>query len=304
MLYLFIAVGLVFLAWLATAAFRGHDHTSPSWLTLKEQRATTLAALQAFLDSRPSKPENAENPLPVATHCGHSRCEEFYAALQRTTTAQALAIAEEAMTTESDSADARLLLSHALLVSADLEAAGAQHESAIKLGAKGGLATYLSARIEIAEYLQSAAEGSKASANSLLMPIELLALELHDRLAESGDVSALWLPGQGGEVSKEDAREFMFAHFTGYYRLAQTMIESLRTEPYADGIYLLGRLSLKCGFSSEGTALLLSIEEFMAESYQHKAYLRDMALLRGERQVATEASTSDGRKIIKLKVLN
>lgn len=300
MLYFILAVSVIFLVWVSTLAIRNVPaKENQSWLNLSKQRATTLKALEAFIDA-----DRDAAPTACAPPCDHPGAEEVYQALCEGNAKQALELAEGAMASDAKSAEARLLLSLALVGNRDLSAAGAQLESARTMGARGAFADYLESRIEIEQYLQNAADSSKGSSKSLLMPIELLALELHVRLGDSGDASALWLPGEGGEVSKEDAREFVIAHFSGYYRLIQTMIECLRSEDFADGLYLLARLVLKSGFSEEGAGLLLPLEEVMAGSEQHKAYQRDMGLLRGEREVATESSTDDGRKVIKLNVLN
>jgi hypothetical protein len=300
MIYLVIAVTVIFLLWISTLAIRStQGNENQSWRNLGRERGKTLSLLQDFIDG-----ERAEVPAVCAPPCDHPDAAKVYSALQKQAPKEALALAEEAMASDATGADARLLLSLVLLGQGDFDAAAAQLQSARKMGAGGAFADYLDSRIELEGYLRNAADGGKGSNNTLLMPIELLALELHVRLGDSGDATALWLPGQGGEISKEEAREFVIAHFTGYYRLIRTILESLHGEESADGIYLLARLALKCGFSEEGAALLSPLEEVMAGSEQHKAYQRDMGLLRGERQVASEASTDDGRKVIKLKVLN
>ncbi len=101
------------------------------------------------------------------------------------------------MVTHRDNPEARLLLAAALLAQGDVSAAAAQVVAAESLGAKGSLAVYLSGRIEIEQYIDSIAASSEAHGNELLKPAELIALDLHVRLGESGDASALWMPGQG-----------------------------------------------------------------------------------------------------------
>jgi hypothetical protein len=263
------------------------------------QREACIRKLQAFVASSESCPE-----VPCTPASDHEATQRLYALLREGAFDEALDLAEQEMAAKSSDSQARLLVAHALLVKGDLAAAEAMHESASELGEASALASYLACRIELAAYLESAAEGTKNLPSDLLNPIELLALELHTKLGDKGDASALWLPGEGGEVPKEEARSFTLAHFSGYYRLLQTMLDALQKEAYADGIYLVARLALKCGFSNEGAALMLSIESEMSESYRSRDFTRDIALLRGEKPVATEEQTKEGRRVIKLKVLN
>jgi hypothetical protein len=215
---------------------------------------------------------------------------------------EALEMAEQEMATDRSNAQARLLLAHALLANSDLVAAESMRDSAAALGDASAYSVYLASRIELSSYLETASEGSKVSPQDLLTPIELLALELHTKLGDKGDASALWLPGEGGEVPKEEAREFTISHFSGYYRLLRAMLTSLQEEAFGDGLYFLGRLAIKCGFSKDGAALMLLIDDAMAASELKRNYLRDLALLRGERPLANE-ERKEGKRVIKLKVL-
>ena len=135
------------------------------------------------------------------------------------------------------------------------------------------------------------------------MPAELLALDLHVRLGNSGDASALWMPGQG-DVTQEQARDFVLVHFGAYYRILDTLLDITAEEPFGDALYQVGRLAIKCGFSEDGAELLASLEESMVGSAYKKDYDRVMATLRGEKPVAEEANLETGRKVVKLKVLN
>ncbi len=300
MIYLAIALLLVFVGWGSTVAFRSlQQEKNTSWVKLGEQREESLGALQSFVSRF-----NSDLGIPCAPKSDHETTQRLYQLLRTSSLDEALELAEQEMAAHGSDSQARLLLAHTLLVKGDLAAAEAMYESASKLGQASAYAVYLASRIELAAYLQSATEGTKILPSDLLTPIELLALELHTKLGDKGDASALWLPGDGGEVPKEEAREFTLAHFSGYYRLLQTMLDALSDEAYADGIYLVARLALKCGFSKEGAALMLSIESEMSQSYRRKSFARDLATLRGEKQLAAIEQDNKGRRVIKLKVLS
>jgi hypothetical protein len=300
MIYLASALLLLFVGWASTIAFRSlKGEQNPSWLDLAAQRERSLVTLQGFVERCEAGPTR-----PCTPPSEHEATQKLYELLRAGEVASALDLAEQQMAADAGKSQARLLLAHALLVKGDLDAAESMHASASDLGDASAYAVYLACRIELAAYLQSASDGTKNLPTDLLNPIELLALELHTKLGDKGDASALWLPGEGGEVPKEEARAFTLAHFSGYYRLLQTMLDSVGDAEYADGIYLVARLALKCGFSKEGAALMLSIESEMTESYRSKSFSRDIAILRGEKQVAQEEQTKEGRRVIKLKVLN
>ena len=257
MIYLAIALLLVFIGWASTIAFRRiQSEKNPSWQELSDRRQQSRVRLQAFVEE--FDPDSA---LACAAVSVHKDSASLYALLKSGKLEEGLEMAEQKMAASRSDGGARLLLAHALLAKGDLAAAEAMQESASVLDQPSAYGTYLASRIELASYLKNAAEGSKSSPNDLLTPIELLALELHTKLGDKGDASALWLPGEGGEVPKEEARAFTLAHFSGYYRLLDTTLDSLGGAPFADGIYLLARLAMKCGFSEEGAALMLCIEE-------------------------------------------
>ncbi len=304
MFYVLLGAGVAALGWISVLATRHlrADDENADWRQLQRTREQVLAELQEFLRALPSQAPDAAHP-PNA----HASAAEIYGLINAGKSEEAIAKAELVMAKEAQDPWARMLLVAALRSHGDHGAASAQLGAAEKLGASGSLFAYLETQLEIEQYLAGA---GKSPQNAILVPIEMLALELHTRLGSTGDASALWLPGEGGqsgdggEVSRDEARDFVLAHFGGYYRLIRTMIASQREEEYSDALYLLARLAIKCGFSEEGGGLLMSLEEAMKHSALHKSYLRDLGLLRGEKPIAKEESKSDGKKVIKLKVLN
>lgn len=301
MLYLLLGVGLILLVWISMLATRHLSASSENddWRDLQRTRVRVEGQLRDFLGARSGEDPQAAEPPNL-----HAEAADVYGLLHANKLEEAVSRAELAMAQDTRDADARLLLAAALRAQGDLAAAASQLQAAESLGAKGSLCDYLQAQVEIEQYLEGA--GSKSN-NALLMPVEMLALELHTRLGDNGDASALWMPGEGaegGEVSKEEARDFVLAHFRGYYRLLEGLIASQQQTEYSDSLYLLARLAIKCGFSEPGGQLLLSLGEAMRKSSQHKSYLRDLSLLRGEKPVVKEETRAAGKKIIKLKVLN
>jgi len=296
---LFTLVGLGALAVLVISAL-AMRHLAPAknadWEALGATRDTIAAALQGDLP-----PITADTPHKPP--CTHPKTREVWDALAKGNSDAALECAEMAMATDRENSEVRLLLAVALLANRDFAAAGAQLETGQELGAHGPLARYLAGRIEIEQYLDSLSESASAREGTVMMPAELLALDLHVRLGSSGDASALWMPGQG-EVSQEEAREFVLVHFSAYYRVLGVLLDLMKAEPFLDGMYHLGRMALKCGFSEEGGALLLSLEGRMQDSEFSLSYKQLMALLRGEKPVATETKLSSGRKVVKLNILN
>ena len=297
MLYLLVGIGAAIIIGISLMAMR---HLAPApnqdWLDLGKQRKTLEAKLGATIVAY--GPSESHEPS-----CSHPKAVDVWEALAEGKAKQALAIAEEAMAGARENPEARLLLGAALLANGDYAAAGAQVQSSEDMGADGSLVHYLSGRIEIEQYLHSIAGSSGAHGGEALMPAELLALDLHVRLGDSGDATALWMPGQG-EVTQEQAREFVLVHFGAYYRILDKLLDITTAEPFGDGLYHVGRLAIKCGFSEDGVELLASLEDSMVGSAYKKDYDRIMATLRGEKPVAKEASLDTGRKVVKLKVLN
>ncbi len=297
MLYLLIGIGaLVILGISALARRHLADEPNQDWLDLARQRVAALSKLQATIGSY--GPSESHQPA-----CDHERADEVWQALERGNINKALEIAEVAMATRRDNPEARLLLAAALLAQGHYLAADAQVVAAESLGAKGSAAVYLSGRIEIERYIESIGASSATLGGELLMPAELLALDLHVRLGENGDASALWMPGQG-EVTQEQARDFVLAHFGAYYRILSELLDITVKEPFGDGLYQVGRLAIKCGFSEDGAKLLASLEESMVGSAYKKQYDRVMATLRGEKPVSEKVKSPSGKKVVKLKVLN
>ncbi len=105
-------------------------------------------------------------------------------------------------------------------------------------------------------------------------------------------------------VTQEQARDFVLAHFGTYYRILGELLDITAKEPFGDGLYQVGRLAIKCGFSEDGVELLASLEESMVGSVYKKEYERVMATLRGEKPVSEEGKSPSGKKVVKLKVLN
>ncbi len=295
MLFALIAVGVVAIVWissLAIAELREEEH--PEWKALNAQRLSTEEALQKYTQS-------CTIPDRVHPTSSHPVSEEIWESIDKGELGEALALAEEAMALGRNNSEARLLLALTLLEQGDYDAASAQLQAGETLGAKGPFLDYLNSRVEVAQYLQSIAESAPQSDNAILMPVELLALELHLRLGDSNDAAALWMPGQDTEISQEEARSFVVAHFSGYYRLVGTLIKSSQQEACGDGHYFLARLALKCGFSKEGGSLLQSLKSQMSEN---RNYRRDLAILHGETPLTTQSVSASGKKKIKLNVLN
>ena len=300
LMLLLVGTGLFLLASLALlATLRLRKEGNPAWAEISRQRLQVEAELKRFVES-----QKDQIPQTCSPACDHPQTPELWQALRTRDSSRALAIAEQAVSEASANPQARLLLSMALLSRRDLDAAAAQLATAVELGARDALADYLGAKIEIEQYLDSITGGSRDSTNAILMPVEILAIELHVRFNTAGDTSALWLPGHDKELSQEEAREFVVAHFTDYYRLLSSTLASLGTEVYADGVYHLARLAFKCGFSEEGSALLLPLEEVMKNSAVHSDYRRDLALLQGKRSVVSESTGKGGKQVIKLNVLS
>mgnify|MGYP003631478522 CR=1 FL=1 len=297
MLYLLVGIGAAIIIGISLMAMR---HLAPApnqdWLDLGKERRALEAKLGATIVAY--GPSESHEPS-----CSHPKAVDVWEALAEGKAKQALAIAEEAMAGARENPEARLLLAAALLANGDYAAAGAQVQSSEDMGADGSLVHYLSGRIEIEQYLHSIAGSSGAHGGEALMPAELLALDLHVRLGDSGDATALWMPGQG-EVTQEQAREFVLVHFGAYYRILDKLLDITTAEPFGDGLYHVGRLAIKCGFSEDGVELLASLEDSMVGSAYKKDYDRIMATLRGEKPVTKEASLDTGRKVVKLKVLN
>ncbi len=297
MLYVLVGIGAGIIVAISLLAMR---HLAPpanqDWLDLAKQRKALEAKLGATIVAY--GPSESHEPS-----CSHPKAADVWELLADGKAKQALEIAEEAMATARENPDARLLLAAALLANGDYAAAGAQVQSSEDMGADSALMHYLSGRIEIEQYLHSIAGSSGTHGGEVLMPAELLALDLHVRLGDSGDASALWMPGQG-EVTQEQAREFVLVHFGAYYRILDKLLDITKQEPFGDGLYHVGRLAMKCGFSEDGAELLASLEDSMVGSAHKKDYDRVMATLRGEKPVAKEANLDSGRKVVKLKVLN
>ncbi len=297
MLYVFVGIGALAIIGIS---FLAMQHLAPApnqdWLDLAKQRRALEAKLGATIVAY--GPSESHEPS-----CPHPKAGDIWEALAEGKAKHALELAEEAMTTDRENPEARLLLAAALLANEDYAAAGAQVQVSEDMGAEGSLVSYLSGRIEIEQYLHSIAGSSGTHGGELLMPAELLALDLHVRLGDSGDASALWMPGQG-EVSQEQAREFVLVHFGAYYRILDKLLDVTTKEPFGDGLYHVGRLAIKCGFSEDGAELLASLEDSMVGSAYKKNYDRVMATLRGEKPIVKEANLDAGRKVVKLNVLN
>ncbi len=297
MLYVLVAIGALSILWISVLAMR---HLAPKantdWVRLGEQRRAVAEKLRSTMVAY--GPSESHEPS-----CDHPVADTVWDALANGDKASALQAAEEAMATDRKNPQARLLLAAALLANQDYSAADSQVLAAVDLGATGSMVEYLSGRIEIEQYLDSIAASSGSHGGEVLMPAELLALDLHVRLGDNGDASALWMPGQG-EVSQEQAREFVLVHFGAYYRILNTLLDITATEPFGDGLYHVGRLAIKSGFSEEGAELLASLEDSMVGSAFKNNYDRIMATLRGEKPVVKEANLDSGRKVVKLKVLN
>lgn len=297
MLYLFVGIGVVAILWVSALAMR---HLSPAanqdWLDLAKQRDAVASKLHSTIVAL--GPSESHEPA-----CDHERSDEVWEALAEGKREAALQIAEEEMAKNRDNPEARLLLAAALLAQQDYAAAGAQLQAGEDLGAEGPMVKYLSGRIEVEQYLDSIAASSGAHGGELLMPAEVLALDLHVRLGQSGDASALWMPGQG-EVTQEQAREFVLVHFGAYYRILGDLLDLVAVEPFGDALFHLGRMAIKCGFSEDGAELLASLEDSMIGSAYQKNYELTMATLRGEKPVAKETKLETGKKVVKLKVLN
>ncbi len=297
MLYVLIALGAIIILGISALAMRHFaDAPNQDWLDLADQRRSVESKLHATIGGY--GPSESHEPA-----CEHECADDVWEALENDNPSKALQIAEEAMAKQRENSEARLLLAAALLANGDFVAAGAQVHTAQELGNRSPLAVYLSGRIEIEQYLESIAPSGGSHSGALLMPAELLALDLHVRLGDSGDASALWMPGQG-EVTQEQAREFVLVHFGAYYRILNDLLDVTRTEPFGDGLYEVGRLAIKCGFSEDGAELLASLEESIVGSAHKKNYDRIMATLRGEKPVAEETQSASGKKVVKLKVLN
>ena len=296
MLYLLVGLGALIILGLSALAMR---HLEPAknqdWQRLAKQREELLEELREALPTL--SPADEHKPA-----CEHPAAREVWQALAEGKPAEALAMAEIAMANDRSNPNARLLLALGLLAHQDYAAAAAQLQAGLDLGEETPLATYLAGRIEIEQYLDSLA-GPKKHSGAILMPVELLALELVSRLGSSNDATALWMPGQG-EVSQDEAREFALVHFGAYYRILGDLLSLAKEQPSRDVLYHLGRLALKCGFSEEGGRVLSSLDGLMEESEFKRSYERLMAQLRGESPVAVEANLPRGRKGIKLKVLN
>ncbi len=300
MLYVLIGIGVVALVGISALAMQHlAQPANQDWLDLAAQRRALEAKLGEIVVAY--GPSESHEPA-----CDHPAADGVWEALENGSSEKALELAELAMAKDRESSEARLLLASALLAKGDYQAADAQVGAAQKLGNASPHATYLAGRLEIEQYLHSIAPGQGAHRGALLMPAELLALDLHVRLGDSGDASALWMPGQG-EVTQDQAREFVLVHFGAYYRILDALLDATEAEPFGDGLYEVGRLALKCGFSETGAELLSSLEDSMVGSAYKKDYDLVMATLRGETPptpVAKEERSASGKKVVKLKVLN
>lgn len=270
------------------------------WHGLIDRRAEIGLRLQEAAKSFKDEPPTELLPAPAPDDEAWPAVMKAYAARKDE---QLLEAAEEAMAARPADAEPHLMLSLALLCNGDIDAAASEHAKAAELGAAGALFDVTACFIEIDEYLQVLARGKDPT--ELLSPIELLALEMHVRLGESNDAAALWTPGVNGGLSQEQGRELVVTHFHFYYGMIDRLLDILDRSSFADGVYWVGRLAIKCGFGSEGLDLFTAVAPAMESSRQRRQLERDMATLRGEKPITEKATEpASGKKIIKLKVLN
>lgn len=258
-----------------------------SWSSLQTQKKHAQLQLDTFLNAQPNPPLPGVHCLPLLEHAP-------LAYWQTKQEVELLAVAETQMAQDSNNPVTRQLLCHALLLCSDLEAADAQWLDASTLDPNGAWLSYLKVRIELEQHITVSQKGEGDTA--LLSSVDRFALEMQSRIFERGDVSALWLPGQGSELSKEEAADFVLSHFELHYALLGQLLDTLKPKVYSDGLYLLSRLALKCGFMKQGSTLLVSLEQDMKNSHEHTAYLHDLSQLRGKER--------DTPKSVHLKVLN
>ncbi|MCP4444654.1 MAG: hypothetical protein GY811_04815 [Myxococcales bacterium] len=297
MLYLFVGIGALLIVPISLLAMR---HLIPrvnqDWIDLAKQRETLRKKLRRTMVSL--GPSQSHEP-----HCDHKSADAMWEALSVGNVDRGLQIAEEAMAADPANAQGRLLLAAALLAHEDYEAAQSQVHAAEGLGARGSMLGYLAGCIEIGRYVDSIAASSTGHEGNILVPVELLALDLHVRLGDGGDASALWIPEQG-EVTQEQAREFVLVHFGTYYRILDELLDIIAKEQFGDGLFLFARLAIRCGFSEDGAEILMSLEESIVRSAHKNNYDLIMATLRGERPMVKGAKLDSGQRVVKLNVLN